>query len=54
LKAIKIQLSAETPTEEAEGSDEEVEETIQKVSTEKSAVRKYDLPRHSSFCCLTC
>jgi hypothetical protein len=48
LKAIKIQLSAETPTEEAEESDEVVEETIQKVSAEKS-----DLPRHSSLCCLT-
>jgi hypothetical protein len=52
LKAIKIQLSSQTPTEEAESS-EEVEETIQKVNAEKSAVREYDLPGHSSLCCLT-
>jgi hypothetical protein len=40
LKATKIELSAQTPTEEAESSDEEIEKTIQKVSLETSGVKR--------------
>jgi hypothetical protein len=40
LKATKIELSAQTPTEEAECSDEEIEKTVQKVSLEKFAVKR--------------
>lgn len=49
LKATKIELSAQTPTEEAESSDEEVEKTIQKVSLETSSVKRI---YPTSDCCL--
>jgi hypothetical protein len=32
LEATKVKLSTQTPTEEGESSDEEVEATIQKVN----------------------
>jgi hypothetical protein len=40
LKATKIELSSQTPTEEAESSDEEVAKTIQKVSLETYGVKR--------------
>lgn len=42
LKATKIELSTQTPTEEAESSDEEVEKTIQKALDEVALEEKLE------------